>query len=266
MHIIKAVLIGILGCIACSSSGSPENPKYRFIYNNDGTEILGNRWHSFRPLTIEDAEGTVLAREQHRVRAENSDVIYIEDWTKADLRTFYRRYYAPNNCTLVIVGDVMLDRYWYGATSRISPEAPVPIVHVGDSEDRVGGAGNVAIARRHLQHGDPLELADQVAQGAFRDDLLARAAEVLEVLSAEDIAGFMHTIGQQDWTIDFARLGVEPLTELVLAAWRRRHETILLRPGAPPPVTSATWSAPPTTRSATLRRTRLACPLKGGPP
>ncbi|MFM1891368.1 MAG: bifunctional D-glycero-beta-D-manno-heptose-7-phosphate kinase/D-glycero-beta-D-manno-heptose [Pseudomonadota bacterium] len=46
---------------------------------------------------------------------------------------------------VVIAGDVMLDRYWYGATSRISPEAPVPIVHVGASEERVGGAGNVAM-------------------------------------------------------------------------------------------------------------------------
>ncbi|MEJ2577277.1 MAG: bifunctional D-glycero-beta-D-manno-heptose-7-phosphate kinase/D-glycero-beta-D-manno-heptose 1-phosphate adenylyltransferase HldE [Gammaproteobacteria bacterium] len=46
---------------------------------------------------------------------------------------------------VVIVGDIMLDRYWHGATSRISPEAPVPIVRVDDSEDRVGGAGNVAM-------------------------------------------------------------------------------------------------------------------------
>ena len=39
----------------------------------------------------------------------------------------------------------MLDRYWYGGTSRISPEAPVPVVHVKQSEERVGGAGNVAL-------------------------------------------------------------------------------------------------------------------------
>jgi D-beta-D-heptose 7-phosphate kinase/D-beta-D-heptose 1-phosphate adenosyltransferase len=39
----------------------------------------------------------------------------------------------------------MLDRYWHGATSRISPEAPVPIVHVADREERPGGAGNVAV-------------------------------------------------------------------------------------------------------------------------
>jgi D-beta-D-heptose 7-phosphate kinase/D-beta-D-heptose 1-phosphate adenosyltransferase len=39
----------------------------------------------------------------------------------------------------------MLDRYWYGDTSRISPEAPVPVVHVGETEERPGGAGNVAL-------------------------------------------------------------------------------------------------------------------------
>lgn len=39
----------------------------------------------------------------------------------------------------------MLDRYWHGHTSRISPEAPVPIVRVQQCEDRPGGAGNVAL-------------------------------------------------------------------------------------------------------------------------
>ena len=46
---------------------------------------------------------------------------------------------------VLVVGDVMLDRYWHGVTSRISPEAPVPVVHVGESEERAGGAANVAL-------------------------------------------------------------------------------------------------------------------------
>ena len=46
---------------------------------------------------------------------------------------------------VLVVGDLMLDRYWYGDTSRISPEAPVPVVHVGNIEERPGGAGNVAL-------------------------------------------------------------------------------------------------------------------------
>jgi len=46
---------------------------------------------------------------------------------------------------VLVVGDVMLDRYYHGDTSRISPEAPVPVVKVNKVEDRVGGAGNVAL-------------------------------------------------------------------------------------------------------------------------
>jgi len=45
---------------------------------------------------------------------------------------------------LLIAGDVMLDRYWFGDVSRISPEAPVPVVRVVRREDRLGGAANVA--------------------------------------------------------------------------------------------------------------------------
>jgi rfaE bifunctional protein kinase chain/domain len=45
---------------------------------------------------------------------------------------------------VLVVGDVMLDRYWFGDVNRISPEAPVPVVHVQRQEDRLGGAANVA--------------------------------------------------------------------------------------------------------------------------
>jgi D-beta-D-heptose 7-phosphate kinase/D-beta-D-heptose 1-phosphate adenosyltransferase len=46
---------------------------------------------------------------------------------------------------VLVIGDLMLDKYWHGGTSRISPEAPVPVVHVKDEEQRAGGAGNVAL-------------------------------------------------------------------------------------------------------------------------
>ncbi|MEA3381126.1 MAG: bifunctional D-glycero-beta-D-manno-heptose-7-phosphate kinase/D-glycero-beta-D-manno-heptose 1-phosphate adenylyltransferase HldE [Pseudomonadota bacterium] len=46
---------------------------------------------------------------------------------------------------VLIVGDLMLDRYWSGGAGRISPEAPVPVVNVSGSEDRAGGAANVAV-------------------------------------------------------------------------------------------------------------------------
>jgi D-glycero-beta-D-manno-heptose-7-phosphate kinase len=46
---------------------------------------------------------------------------------------------------VLVVGDAMLDRYWFGAVDRISPEAPVPIVKVNREEERLGGAANVAL-------------------------------------------------------------------------------------------------------------------------
>ena len=45
---------------------------------------------------------------------------------------------------VLVVGDVMLDRYWFGEVNRISPEAPVPVVRVARSDERLGGAANVA--------------------------------------------------------------------------------------------------------------------------
>jgi D-beta-D-heptose 7-phosphate kinase/D-beta-D-heptose 1-phosphate adenosyltransferase len=47
--------------------------------------------------------------------------------------------------SVLVIGDVMLDRYWFGATGRVSQEAPVPIVDVDSTEDRPGGAANVAM-------------------------------------------------------------------------------------------------------------------------
>ena len=49
-----------------------------------------------------------------------------------------------SHARVLVVGDVMLDRYWYGAVDRISPEAPVPVVRVTREDERIGGAANVA--------------------------------------------------------------------------------------------------------------------------
>jgi D-beta-D-heptose 7-phosphate kinase/D-beta-D-heptose 1-phosphate adenosyltransferase len=55
--------------------------------------------------------------------------------------------HCPNfkNVSVLVVGDVMLDRFWSGSTARVSPEAPVPVVAVTHNECRAGGAGNVAV-------------------------------------------------------------------------------------------------------------------------
>ncbi len=49
-----------------------------------------------------------------------------------------------SSAKVLVVGDVMLDRYWFGEVERISPEAPVPVIKIGRVEDRAGGAANVA--------------------------------------------------------------------------------------------------------------------------
>lgn len=51
---------------------------------------------------------------------------------------------AACKARVLVIGDIMLDRYWFGEVDRISPEAPVPVVRVARKEDRLGGAANVA--------------------------------------------------------------------------------------------------------------------------
>ncbi len=51
---------------------------------------------------------------------------------------------------IAVIGDIMLDRYWFGDAKRISPEAPVPVVNINQQEDRLGGAANVALNLRSL--------------------------------------------------------------------------------------------------------------------
>ncbi len=60
----------------------------------------------------------------------------------ADIKKIFN---AFNDITVLIIGDVMIDSYMWGDVSRISPEAPVPIVAVTKKEDRLGGAANVAL-------------------------------------------------------------------------------------------------------------------------
>jgi len=55
------------------------------------------------------------------------------------------KFFEPTQSKVLVIGDVMLDKYWHGSTDRISPEAPVPVVKVKAVEARAGGAANVAL-------------------------------------------------------------------------------------------------------------------------
>lgn len=79
---------------------------------------------------------------------------------------------VPNfdDLSVLVAGDLMLDRYWQGATRRISPEAPVPVVHLDAAEDRPGGAANVAVNVAAL--GARASLAGLVGRDEAGDALL----------------------------------------------------------------------------------------------
>src|SRR5690606_26377166 len=98
------------------------------------------------------------------------------------LHRFFFRSGAPMKLTMprfdqapvLVVGDVMLDRYWHGSTSRISPEAPVPVVKVEQIEDRPGGAANVALNIAAL--GAPAALIGVTGADEAADSLAASLA------------------------------------------------------------------------------------------
>lgn len=99
---------------------------------------------------------------------------------------------------LLIVGDVMLDRYWFGEVSRISPEAPVPVVHVSKTEERPGGAANVA--RNAAALGARVALLSVVGKDEAGDSLA-------RLLEHENIQVVLHRDAGLDTTIKLRVIG-----------------------------------------------------------
>ncbi|QEH49473.1 bifunctional D-glycero-beta-D-manno-heptose-7-phosphate kinase/D-glycero-beta-D-manno-heptose 1-phosphate adenylyltransferase HldE [Aggregatibacter actinomycetemcomitans] len=109
-----------------------------------------------------------------------------------------------NHAKVLVLGDVMLDRYWFGATNRISPEAPVPVVRFQQNEERAGGAANVAMNIASLNV--PVQLLG---------------------LTGQDEAGAALTtlLQQQKIDCDFVRLATHPtITKLRILS---RHQQLL---------------------------------------
>jgi len=84
---------------------------------------------------------------------------------------------------VLVVGDAMLDRYWFGAVDRISPEAPVPVVRVNREEERLGGAANVALNVKTL--GAQATLLTVVGN----DEPAARLQQLLEQQGVTTVLG-----------------------------------------------------------------------------
>jgi rfaE bifunctional protein kinase chain/domain len=99
---------------------------------------------------------------------------------------------------LLVVGDVMLDRYWFGEVSRISPEAPVPVVKVARQEERLGGAANVA--RNIVALGAHCRLLSVVG----RDDAGSALQRLLE---ASDIQAGLHVDAGIETTVKLRVIG-----------------------------------------------------------
>jgi rfaE bifunctional protein kinase chain/domain len=101
-------------------------------------------------------------------------------------------------CRVLVVGDAMLDRYWFGDVERISPEAPVPVVHVRSTEERLGGAANVA--RNIVSLGAQARLLTVVG-----DDDAGRS--IGRLLAASEIRGHLHTDARLATTVKVRVIG-----------------------------------------------------------
>jgi len=106
----------------------------------------------------------------------------------------------PNTsrANVLVVGDVMLDRYWFGEVSRISPEAPVPVVKIERTEERLGGAANVA--RNCSALGAQVMLLSVVGKD--------EAGQTLQnLLAKEGIAASLHQDAELSTTIKLRVIG-----------------------------------------------------------
>ncbi|GAA4331612.1 D-glycero-beta-D-manno-heptose-7-phosphate kinase [Pigmentiphaga soli] len=137
---------------------------------------------------------------------------------------------------VLVVGDVMLDRYWFGEVHRISPEAPVPVVHVSRSEDRLGGAANVA--RNAAALGAQVTLVGIVGNdesGATIARLCAQAGVRAELVADASVPTTMkmRVLGRQQQLlrVDFEQAPAPAVLDEVERAFARlvaAHDVVVL--------------------------------------
>jgi bifunctional ADP-heptose synthase (sugar kinase/adenylyltransferase) len=120
---------------------------------------------------------------------------------------------------MLVVGDAMLDRYWFGGVDRISPEAPVPVVQVQRTEERLGGAANVALNVQGFGARPTLMMAERAQ--AFRrelrlDALLLTRAE--EGMTLFDEHGALHVAAEARQVFDVTGAGDTVIATLAAMA------------------------------------------------
>lgn len=131
---------------------------------------------------------------------------------------------------VLVVGDAMLDRYWFGEVDRISPEAPVPVVHVRREEYRLGGAANVAVNVRALGGRPCLLSAVGMDEPATRIRSLLTDGEIAHDLCAD--GRFVTTVklrvsgrAQQLLRVDFEQTPHRELLAGLQSAFEQRIRT-----------------------------------------
>ena len=134
---------------------------------------------------------------------------------------------APGQAKVLVVGDVMLDRYWFGDVDRISPEAPVPVVKIARSEERPGGAANVA--RNAAALGAEVALLSVVGDdeaGRSLDSLMREASVNASLHVAADVPTIvkLRVIGRQQQLlrIDFETMPSREVLQAKLAEFGER--------------------------------------------
>lgn len=148
---------------------------------------------------------------------------------------FTPRKEALSACRVLVVGDVMLDQYWFGEVERISPEAPVPVLLVTREQERLGGAANVALNVKTL--GGQVTLLSMVGQ----DEPARRLTELLQAQGVTAVLGQdsrlqtivkLRLIGrsQQLMRVDFEQEPDHEVLSQMLADFERelpRHDVVL---------------------------------------
>ena len=137
---------------------------------------------------------------------------------------------------VLVVGDAMLDRYWFGSVERISPEAPVPVVRVSREEVRLGGAANVAMNVKSLGAQCTLltVVGDDDAGRSLRDLLQSQGVSAVLGTDAQlQTVVKLRVIGrsQQLLRIDFENKPDHEVLQLLLADFQRllpAHDLVLM--------------------------------------
>ena len=172
---------------------------------------------------------------------------------------------AIAKANVLVVGDVMLDRYWFGDVERVSPEAPVPVARIARTEERIGGAANVAYnvaslgGQAHLlavvgqdAAGDRLEellKLGRISTNLYRDTaisitvklrVIARQQQLIRIdfedqpcheVLASKFDNYMTLLPNMDVVIlsDYAKGGLEHVYKMIAAA-KAMHKPVLVDP------------------------------------